>query len=72
MSVKDHIETKNYGTQKLTPIDRNTDVNFEIPPSEVGFFSKPTYIVCIIVGLGKYLTHPKTCVLDVGKSDFGQ
>lgn len=54
-------------TAKLAPMDQSTDVNFEVPPNEVAFFSKQTYIVLETVALSKYVMHPTTCLVDMGQ-----
>lgn len=57
---------KYVATVKLEPIDENTGVNLETSLGEVPFFSKPTYIVCITVGLTEYVMHSMTCPVNMG------
>lgn len=53
-------------TAKIAQMDKNTDVNFKVPPVELVFFSKPTYRVCISVELIIFVMPPPACLIGTG------
>lgn len=59
---KTKIVMTNVESNEFTPIDN--DLQFKIPPAEVGLLTKPTNKAQTGIGLTKAVLHPTTCLVD--------